>query len=156
MHRMRAALQTRMNLEMAATDEMIAIARAGAAAGRAAWCRRSAPRSRPRAGSTWPGSRRACRDCCAALRECGIRVSLFIDPDPAQIEAALEIGAPVVELHTGAYADATGERQAIELMRLVRRRARIGVADRPDGARRPRPALPQRAAGRGDRRRSSS
>jgi len=60
------------------------------------------------------------------LRECGIRVSLFIDPDPEQIEASLGIGAPVVELHTGAYAEASGEHQAKELMRLVHG-ARLGA-----------------------------
>jgi pyridoxine 5-phosphate synthase len=59
------------------------------------------------------------RDVCAALRETGSRVSLFVDPDPAQLEASLEAGAPVVELHTGAYAETTGERQAMELARLV-------------------------------------
>ena len=48
----------------------------------------------------------------------GIRVSLFIDPDPAQIEAAAQTGASVVELHTGAYADSAGARQAAELQRL--------------------------------------
>jgi pyridoxine 5-phosphate synthase len=71
------------------------------------------------------------RDCCAALRESGIRVSLFVDPEPAQLEAALAAGAPVVELHTGAYADATDERQAIELMRIAeaaRFGSRIGLA----------------------------
>jgi pyridoxine 5-phosphate synthase len=70
------------------------------------------------------------RDCCAALGERGIRVSLFIDPEPAQLEASLEAGAPVVELHTGAYADSTGERQAMELMRIAeaaRYGSRIGL-----------------------------
>jgi pyridoxine 5-phosphate synthase len=45
-------------------------------------------------------------------------VALFIDPDPPQIEAAAQAGAPAVELHTGAYADSTGSRQAAELERL--------------------------------------
>jgi pyridoxine 5-phosphate synthase len=70
------------------------------------------------------------RECCAALREAGSRVSLFIDPEPKQLEAAFEAGAPVVELHTGAYADSSGERQALELMRLVeaaRFGSRIGL-----------------------------
>ena len=55
---------------------------------------------------------------CAALGAAGIRVSLFIDPDPAQLDAAVEAGAPVVELHTGAYADAAGSVQAAELTRI--------------------------------------
>ncbi len=53
-----------------------------------------------------------------ALGGSGIRVSLFIDPDPAQIEAAQRAGAPVIELHTGAYADATGAARAREFERL--------------------------------------
>jgi pyridoxine 5-phosphate synthase len=76
------------------------------------------------------GQKERLRDCCTALRECGIRVSMFIDPDPQQVEASREIGAPVVELHTGAYAEATGEQQAKELMRLVhgaRRAAQTGL-----------------------------
>jgi pyridoxine 5-phosphate synthase len=55
---------------------------------------------------------------CRRLADAGIRVSLFIDPDPAQLDAAVRIGAPAVELHTGAYADARGERQARELQRI--------------------------------------
>ena len=127
--RMRASLQTRMNLELAATDAMIEIAR----------------RIRPQDACLVPERREEVtteggldvagqvarlRDCCAALREAGSRVSLFIDPEPKQLEAAFEAGAPVVELHTGAYADSSGERQALELMRLVeaaRFGSRIGL-----------------------------
>jgi pyridoxine 5-phosphate synthase len=126
---MRHALQTRMNLEMAAADGMIAIAR----------------RVRPQDCCLVPERREELtteggldvvaqldrlRDACAALREAGSRVSLFVDPEPAQLEAALEAGAPVVELHTGAYAEATGERQALELSRIVeaaRFGSRIGL-----------------------------
>jgi pyridoxine 5-phosphate synthase len=53
-----------------------------------------------------------------ALGASGIRVSLFIDPDPAQIEAARRAAAPVIELHTGAYAGATGAARAREFERL--------------------------------------
>jgi pyridoxine 5-phosphate synthase len=127
--RMRASLQTRMNLEMAATDAMIEIAR----------------RVRPQDACLVPERREEVtteggldvagqvarlKECCAALREAGSRVSLFIDPEPKQLEAAFEAGAPVVELHTGAYADSSGERQALELMRLVeaaRFGSRIGL-----------------------------
>ncbi len=52
------------------------------------------------------GSRDELRDFCARLAEAGVRVSLFIDADPAQIEAANDVGAPVIEIHTGHYADA--------------------------------------------------
>jgi len=52
------------------------------------------------------GGRERVAACVAAMRGAGIEASLFIDPDPAQIEASADVGAPVVELHTGAYANA--------------------------------------------------
>jgi pyridoxine 5-phosphate synthase len=55
----------------------------------------------------------------ASLTEAGIRVSLFVDPDRAQVEAAAAIGAPAVELHTGSYCDATGPARDAELRRLI-------------------------------------
>jgi pyridoxine 5-phosphate synthase len=57
-------------------------------------------------------------DAVALLTEAGIRVSLFIDPDPVQIAAAAKAGAPVIELHTGAYAEAEGEAAHAELQRI--------------------------------------
>ena len=54
-----------------------------------------------------------------AMRDAGIRVSLFIDPEPAQIAAAVSLGAPVVELHTGAYAETSGSAREAELGRLI-------------------------------------
>jgi pyridoxine 5-phosphate synthase len=53
------------------------------------------------------------------LRNAGIRVSLFIEPDPRQIEAAMLLGAPVVEFHTGRYAHLDGEQRASELKRIA-------------------------------------
>jgi len=128
-HRFRASLQTRMNLELAATDEMIAIARQ---VGPQDVCLVPEKRTEvtTEGGLDVAGQKARLKDYCTALRECGARVSMFIDPDPAQIEASLEIGAPVIELHTGAYADATGQQQARELMRLVhgaRHGAQIGL-----------------------------
>jgi pyridoxine 5-phosphate synthase len=106
--RMREALQTRMNLEMAATEAMLRFAR----------------EIRP-------------QDCCLVperreelTTEGGLDVAGQVDPEPEQLEAALECGAPVVELHTGAYAEATGERKAMELMRITeaaRFGSRIGL-----------------------------
>lgn len=117
---LRECLQTRMNLEMAATEEMVAIAR----------------RTRPHdcclvperrqeltteGGLDVRGNRERVARCCAQLAEAGIRVSLFIDPDPTQIESAAAIGAPVIEIHTGHYADAPDEaRGRDELGRIVR------------------------------------
>lgn len=113
-------LQTRMNLEMAATHEMGEIA-----------CRiRPAdcclvPERREEltteGGLDAAGNRTQLAEFCAMLAEARIRVSLFIDPDPAQLEAAREIGAPVVEIHTGCYADATTpESRTTELERIRR------------------------------------
>jgi pyridoxine 5-phosphate synthase len=129
-HRFRSTLQTRMNLEMAATDEMIAIARQVRPQD---VCLVPEKRTEvtTEGGLDVAGQKARLRDCCAALRESGIRVSMFIDPDPEQVEASLEVGAPVVELHTGAYAEAIGEHRAKELMRLLhgaRHGARIGLA----------------------------
>ncbi|MCB1800500.1 MAG: pyridoxine 5'-phosphate synthase [Gammaproteobacteria bacterium] len=98
-------LETRMNLEMAATAEMLGIARR---VGPADCC--LVPERREEL-TTEGGLDAAAKidflkDYCAALAEAGIRVSLFIDPDRTQLDAAREIGAPVVEIHTGTYAEA--------------------------------------------------
>jgi pyridoxine 5-phosphate synthase len=61
----------------------------------------------------------AVRRACAYLADAGIRVSLFIDPDVAQLDAAVACGAPVVELHTGSYADAPAARVEAEYQRIV-------------------------------------
>jgi pyridoxine 5-phosphate synthase len=55
----------------------------------------------------------------AALGDAGVRVSLFIEPDARQIDAAIRLRAPVVELHTGKYAELGGDEQAAELRRLA-------------------------------------
>ncbi len=114
---MREALQTRMNLEMAVTDEMIRIA----GAVRPQDCC-LVPESRreitTEGGLDVHGMSARVAEACAALAAAGIRVSLFVDPDPAQIEAARRAGAPVVELHTGAYAEAGGSARAREFERL--------------------------------------
>jgi pyridoxine 5-phosphate synthase len=116
--RMRAALQTRMNLEMAATDAMLALARE---VGPQDCC--LVPERREEltteGGLDVAGQLSRLTQACRALLAAGIRVSLFIDPETRQLEAARAAGAPVVELHTGAYAEATGERQAMELARVA-------------------------------------
>ena len=107
-----------LNLEMAATDEMLDIAL----------------RHRPHAACLVPEKREertteggldaAGQDnhlapFVARLREANIRVSLFIEPDPRQIEAAIRLRAPVVEFHTGRYAHLDGEARAAELRRIA-------------------------------------
>jgi pyridoxine 5-phosphate synthase len=126
---LRPLLLTRMNLEMGLTAEMIGIA-----------CE-----VRPQDCCLVPESRREITTeggldvaadverVAAGVRElaaAGIRVALFIGPEIAQVEAAKRSGAPVVELHTGTYADASGAEQARELERLVgaaRRATTLGL-----------------------------
>ena len=126
---LRGLLQTRMNLEMAVTEEMLGIA----AEVRPADCC-LVPEKRTELtteGGLDVAARLApIRDASAHLAAAGIRVALFIDPDAAQIEAAARAGAPVVELHTGAYAVASGAARATELERLAsgaRLAARLGL-----------------------------
>jgi len=114
----KAVMRTHMNLECALTDEMLAIA----------------VKTRPRdcclvpekrqeltteGGLDVAGQADRVRDAVQLLSENNIRVSLFIDPEPPQLDAAVAVGAPVVELHTGRYADAEGDVQAAELERVV-------------------------------------
>ena len=123
---LRGLLQTRMNLELAVTDEMLAIT----AEVRPADCC-FVPERRQEItteGGLDVAARAArVRDATAHLRQAGVRVALFIDPDPRQVEAAAHAGAPVIELHTGAYAEAAGSHQATELERL-RAAARLGAS----------------------------
>ncbi len=116
--RLMERLEIPLNLEMAATEEMLDIAL----------------RHRPHAACIVPEKREE-RTTEGGLDAAGqhnhlayfvdrlgganIRVSLFIEPDPAQIEAAMRLGAPVVEFHTGRYAHLDGEARAIELRRIA-------------------------------------
>ncbi|KJG09137.1 pyridoxine 5'-phosphate synthase [Photobacterium kishitanii] len=116
---LRETLQTRMNLEMAVTDEMVAIAL------------ETQPEyvclvPEKRAELTTEGGLDVASQCekikaaTAKLAAAGIKVSLFIDADKRQIDAALVTGAPFIELHTGHYADATTEEvQAAELEKIA-------------------------------------
>ena len=105
---LRGLLTTRMNLEMAVTEEMLTIAEKY----RPEDCC-LVPESREEltteGGLEVKGQLSKMRDACARLAEAGTRVSLFIDPDVAQIEASAEVGAPVIEIHTGRFADAETE-----------------------------------------------
>ena len=116
--RILAATSLPLNLEMAATDEMVEIAL----------------RHRPHAACIVPerreertteggldaaGQHNRLAPIVARLSDAGIRVSLFIAPEPRQIEAAMKLRAPVVELHTGEYAHAEGEERAVELKRIA-------------------------------------
>jgi pyridoxine 5-phosphate synthase len=116
--RLKRVMRTHMNLEMAVTEEMLGIATALQPQD---CC--LVPEKREEltteGGLDIAGQLAKVTDACTRLSESGIRASLFIDPDERQLDAALEAGAPVVELHTGAYADSAGERQLAELKRVV-------------------------------------
>ncbi|MDX1803110.1 MAG: pyridoxine 5'-phosphate synthase [Alcanivorax sp.] len=110
-------LQTRMNLEMAATEEMVAIARRIAPA-HCCLVPEKREELTTEGGLDVMGNREWIARCCEQLADAGIQVSLFIDADPAQIQAARDCGAPAIELHTGHYADATDGEQQQELARI--------------------------------------
>jgi len=122
----RPLIKTRMNLECAVTPEMINIA-----------CKVKphdvclVPEKREEVttegGLDVVGHFEAVKAATRQLQEAGIRVSLFIDPDRKQIQAAQDVGATVVELHTGRYADLSGPEQATELER-IRLAAQFGVS----------------------------
>jgi pyridoxine 5-phosphate synthase len=103
-HRVKARIAAPLNLEMAATDEMVRIA---LEVRPHACCLVPEKRTEvtTEGGLDVAGQRAALAPVVAALVGAGIRVSMFIDPDPAQLQASAAIGAPVVELHTGAYAE---------------------------------------------------
>ncbi len=118
-------LEIPLNLEMAATEEMLAIAL----------------RARPHAACIVPEKREErtteggidvvghfarLKPIVSALGGAGIRVSMFIEPDRKQLDASRELGAPVVELHTGAYANASGAAQDA-LLKHIRNAAEFGA-----------------------------
>ncbi|MEZ5541669.1 MAG: pyridoxine 5'-phosphate synthase [Pseudomonadota bacterium] len=111
-------LVTRMNLEMAVTEEMLAFA----SRIRPADCCLVPERREElttEGGLDVAGQLPRVRDACARLAASGVRVSLFIDADPAQVAAAAECGAPCIEIHTGHYADAVdAPAQAAEFARI--------------------------------------
>jgi len=116
--RLKAAMQTHMNLEMAVTDEMLAIA-AGIRPQDCCLVPEKREELTTEGGLDAAGQLDKVARACGKLARNGIRVSLFIDPDPRQLDAAVTVGAPVVELHTGAYADADPGEQDAELQRIV-------------------------------------
>ena len=116
---LRDMLQTRMNLEMAVTEEMLAIA---CQVKPADCC--LVPERREEltteGGLDVLSQQARIEEACSRLAQAGVKVSLFIDADPAQIEAAAACGAPAIEIHTGHYADAkTPSQQREEYLRIV-------------------------------------
>jgi pyridoxine 5-phosphate synthase len=121
--RLKARIVKPLNLEMAATPEMVAIACKVRPHAACIVPERRAERT-TEGGLDAAGQREALRGNVAKLAEAGIRVSLFIAAEPAQIEAAVTVGAPVIEIHTGAWCDAlaagNGAAAAAEFERIVR------------------------------------
>lgn len=115
-------LQTKMNLEMAVTDEMLGIAELY----RPADCCLVPERREElttEGGLDVAGQQSRMHDACTRLAEAGITVSLFIDPEMKQIEAAAACGAPVIELHTGRYAEASSAAEAQHELKIIRQAA---------------------------------
>jgi len=122
---LRGLLKTRMNLEMAVTEEMLEIA----GEVRPEDCCFVPERRQEvttEGGLDVAGQEARMKEATARLARKGIRVALFIDPEARQVEAAARIAAPAIELHTGAYAEAAGAARATELERLLKC-ARLGA-----------------------------
>ena len=117
--RLRAAVTTLLNLEMAATDEMRAIALELHPDVVTLVPERREERT-TEGGLDVVGNRKAIEAVAAACGQGGIKLSLFIEADPKQIEASRDVGARQIELHTGEYCNRTGAPQAEELSRIAR------------------------------------
>ena len=113
-----ARLEIPLNLEMAATEEMLAIALAHRPHAACLVPEKREERT-TEGGLDAAGQHNQLAYYVDRLGAANIRVSLFIEPDPAQIEAAIRLGAPVVEFHTGRYAHVEGEERAAELRRIA-------------------------------------
>lgn len=117
--RMRPLLKTHMNLEMAVTDEMVEFAKE-IQPHHVCFVPERRQEVTTEGGMDVVGQFEKVKAATQALAEIGCEVSLFIDADLAQIDAAIACGAPTIELHTGAYADAANdEEQQAELARII-------------------------------------
>ena len=118
LRRILAATDLPLNLEMAATGEMLDIALAHSPHAVCIVPEKREERT-TEGGLDAAGQHNHLQPIVARLKDAGIRVSLFIGPEERQVEAALRLGAPVVEFHTGEYAHAEGEQVAVELKRVA-------------------------------------
>lgn len=116
--RLKRSIGTKLNLEMGNSPEIVAIA-LRVLPSDVCLVPESREEVTTEGGLDCIAHRNALEPTLRAMKDAGIRVSLFIDPHPGQIEAAASLGAPVVELHTGAYAEATGALRDEELGRLM-------------------------------------
>ena len=116
--RLMAEIDLPLNLEMAATEEMLAIALAHRPHAACIVPEKREERT-TEGGLDAAGQHDQLAPYVDRLRSAGIRVSLFIEPSEQQVEAALRLGAPVVEFHTGRFAHVAGEERASELKRIA-------------------------------------
>ena len=107
---LRDILQTRMNLEMAVTDEMLAIAEKVKPEDCCLVPERREELT-TEGGLDVKGQTTRMQEACSRLAVANVRVSLFIDPEPEQVQASADVGAPVIEIHTGRFADAETEQE---------------------------------------------
>lgn len=121
---LRDTVKTRLDLEMAATDEIVTVA-IDTLPELATLVPERRQELTTEGGLDVRGNRHHLRDVVARLQDREIQVSLFVDPLAEQIEAAREIGADKIEIHTGAYANARTEAQQRELLEVVRASARM-------------------------------
>jgi pyridoxine 5-phosphate synthase len=115
--RLRGSIITKLNLEMGNTPEIVDIA-LKIVPDEVCLVPENRAELTTEGGLDAMGNIESLRPTIDRLQKAGVRVSLFIDPDPAQIAAAKELGAEIIELHTGAFANATGRGQDRELARL--------------------------------------
>jgi pyridoxine 5-phosphate synthase len=125
-HALRSLLQTKMNLEMAVTDEMIGIALEVLPQDVCLVPEKREERT-TEGGLDVLANFASVKNACKQLGDAGIRVSLFIGPDMEQIDAAKAAGAPVIELHTGTYADAEHETEKKYELRRIQLAVAHGV-----------------------------
>lgn len=122
-------LQTRMNLEMAVTEEMLGIAERIQPADCCLVPERREELT-TEGGLDVAGQKTRIKEACDRLAKAGVRVSLFIDADPAQVDAAAECGAPVIELHTGHYADAASDHEQQKELNRIAQAVELGLENR--------------------------
>ena len=115
---LRKSLTTRMNLEMANNPDIVGVA-LDVKPDEVCMVPERREELTTEGGLDVAGQRGELAPVVAALRKAGISVSMFIDPDLRQVEASAEIGAPYIELHTGAYAEQTRSERELELGRLI-------------------------------------
>jgi len=122
-------LQTRMNLEMAVTEEMLGIAERIQPADCCLVPERREELT-TEGGLDVAGQQARIAEACERLAAAGVRVSLFIDADPEQVTAAAECGAPVIELHTGHYADAANDHEQQKELNRLAQAVELGLENR--------------------------